>query len=143
MLPFKMDAIAKGNMPTYQSTELAVDPKEIEETGFSTGNAYCKSILCLLAYQQPKSFDTNGIVILDNSHLKIATSRNYHHFFPKAYLATAAPDKEPNLIANITLIDGYSNKHGIGKKPPSKYIAKFSQSNAKLTETLKTHLIDD
>jgi hypothetical protein len=85
----KMDSIAKGNMPSYQSTELTIDPKTIEETGFSTGNAYCKAILCLLAYQQPKSFDTNGIVILDNSHLKIATSRNYHHFFPTAYLATA------------------------------------------------------
>jgi hypothetical protein len=64
------------------------------------------------------------MVILDNSNLKIATSRNYHHFFPKAYLGTGAPNKEPNLIANITLIDGYSNKHRIGKKAPSKYIGK-------------------
>jgi hypothetical protein len=80
-------------MPTYQSTELTIDPRAIEETGFSAGNAYCKAILCLLAYQQPKSFDTNGVVILDNSHLKIATSRNYHHFFPTAYLATATRTK--------------------------------------------------
>lgn len=137
----KMDAIVKGNRPGYQSTELTVDPKVIEETGFSTGNAYCKAILCLLAYHQPKSFDTNGVVILDNSHLKIATSRNYHHFFPKAYLGEAAPDKDPNLIANITLIDGYSNKHSIGKKAPSKYIGKFAKSNKSLTATLKTHLI--
>ena len=139
----KMDAIAKGNMPSYQSTELTIDPKAIEETGFSAGNAYCKAILCLLAYQQPKSFDTNGIVILDNSHLKIATSRNYHHFFPTAYLATAAPNKKPNLIANITLIDGYSNKQGIGKKAPSQYIGKFAKSNKSLPETLQTHLIKD
>jgi len=139
----KMDAIASGNLPTYQSTELMIDPKVIAETGFSAGNAYCKAILCLLAYQQPKSFDTNGIVLLDNSHLKIATSRNYHHFFPTAYLASAAPTKRANLIANITLIDGYSNKHGIGKKPPSTYIAKFAQSNIALAETLKTHLIND
>lgn len=118
----KMDAIAKGLMPTYQSTELTVDDKAIKETWFSAGNAYCKSILCLLAYQQPKSFDTNGMVILDNSNLKIATSRNYHHFFPRQYLADAAPTKESNLIANITLIDGYSNKHRIGKKSPSDYM---------------------
>jgi hypothetical protein len=69
----KMGAIAKGNAPTYQSTELTVDSKAIGETNFSAGKAYCKAILCLLAYQQPKSFDTNGTVILDNSHLKIAT----------------------------------------------------------------------
>jgi hypothetical protein len=96
-----------------------------------------------VAYQQPKSFDTNGVVILDNSYLKIASSRNYHHFFPKAYLANVAKDKEPNLISNITLIDGYSNKHRIGKKAPSEYIGKFEKDNEELIDTLKTHLIKD
>lgn len=139
----KMDAIAKANMPSYQSTELTIDTKEIEETWFSAGNAYCKAILCLLAYQQPKSFDTNGMVILDNSNLKIASSRNYHHFFPKKYLEEHHKGKEPNLIANITLIDGYSNKHRIGKKAPSEYIRKFAKDNKALPETLQTHLIKD
>jgi hypothetical protein len=139
----KMDLIAKGTPPEYQSTELVIDSKVIGETEFSAGNAYCKAILCLLAFQQPKSFDTNGMVILDNSHLKIASSRNYHHFFPKAYLATAGPGKDPNLIANITLIDGYSNKHKIGKKSPSKYIGKFAKTNKSLNSTLQTHLIKD
>src|SRR5260370_16122302 len=49
----KMDAVAKGSMPAYQSTELTIDDKTIKETWFSAGNAYCKAILCLLAYQQP------------------------------------------------------------------------------------------
>ena len=139
----KMDAIAKGTMPNYQSTELTIDTKTIQETWFSAGNAYCKAVLCLLAYQQPKSFDTNGMVILDNSNLKIATSRNDHHFFPRQYLASASPNKESNLIANITLIDGYSNKHRIGKKAPSEYIDKFAKDNESLPETLQTHLIKD
>lgn len=139
----KMDAIAKGNMPNYQSTDMTIDPKVIEERWFSAGNAFCKAILCLLAYQQPKSFDTNGMVLLDNSNLKIASSRNYHHFFPKKYLEEHHPGKEPNLIANITLIDGYSNKHRIGKKAPSVYISKFSRANKALPETLQTHLIND
>jgi hypothetical protein len=138
-----MDAIAKGTMPNYPSTELVIDPKTIKETWFSAGNAYCKAVLCLLAYQQPKSFDTNGMVILDNSNLKIATSRNYHHFFPRQYLADTAPNRESNLLANITLIDGYSNKHRIGKKPPSEYIGKFANDNKSLSETLCTHLIKD
>ena len=139
----KMDAIAKGTPPNYSSNELSVVPQVIAETWFSAGNAYCKAILCLLAYQQPKSFDTNGLVILDNSHLKIATSRNYHHFFPKAYLASADKSKEPNLIANITLIDGYSNKHRIGKKSPSEYTSKFTKDNEALPDTFQTHLIRD
>jgi hypothetical protein len=139
----KMDAIVKGTGPTYAGTELSIAPQKIAETWFSAGNGYCKAILCLLAYQQPKSFDTNGLVILDNSHLKIATSRNYHHFFPKAYLDSVDKGKEPNLIANITLIDGYSNKHRIGKKAPSEYTGKFAKANDALGSTLQTHLIRD
>ncbi len=139
----RMDAIRRSKAPTYPHSELVIDPSAIKETTFSAGNAYCKSILCLLAYQQPLSFDTSGLVNLDNSHLKIATSRNYHHFFPKAYLAGVDPHAEPNLVANITLIDGYSNKHRIGKKAPGSYIGKFAKANKKLTHALKTHLIGD
>lgn len=139
----KMDAIAKGTAPSYASSELSIAPQKIAETQFAAGNGYCKAILCLLAYQQPKSFDTNGLVILDNSHLKIATSRNYHHFFPKAYLAGVDTSIQANLIANITLIDGYSNKHRIGKKAPSEYTSKFAKANDTLAATLQTHLIRD
>ena len=137
----KMDAIVKCTGPTYATTELSIAPQKIAETWFSAGNGYCKAILCLLAYQLPKSFDTNGLVILDNSNLKIATSRNYHHFFPKAYLDSVDKSKEPNLIANITLVDGYSNKHRIGKKSPSEYTGKFAKTNEALADTLQTHLI--
>lgn len=137
----RMDQIAKGEPPSYRSSELIVEPAEIEDRYFSAGNAFCKSILCLLSSQQPRSFDTNGLVILDNSNLKIATSRNYHHFFPKKYLELHDEAAEPNLLANITLIDGYSNKHRIGKKPPSQYIAKFASDNKDLAKTLRTHLI--
>lgn len=139
----KINKIFEGVMPIYPSHELKIDPKVIQTKQFSAGNAYCKAILCLLAYQQPKSFDTNGIVVLDNSNLKIATSRNYHHFFPKKYLEDHQKGKEPNLIANITLIDGYSNKHRIGKKSPSEYIEKFEQNNKKLADTFRTHFIRD
>jgi hypothetical protein len=139
----KMDSIVISEMPSYSRAELKVSSGTIAETWFSAGNANCKAILCLLAYQQPKSFDTSGLVILDNSNLKIASSRNYHHFFPKAYLAGTDTDHEPNLIANITLIDGYSNKHRIGKKAPSKYIKAFAKDNKSISTALQTHLIED
>lgn len=139
----KIDKIISGESPVYPSLELNVTPEQISETHFSSGNAYCKSILCLLAFNQPKSFDTDGIVVLDNSNLKIASSRNYHHFFPKNYLEKNVRGAESNLIANITLIDGYSNKHKIGKKPPNQYIREFSEENTQMDKTLKSHLIDD
>lgn len=139
----KIDAIIKSDEPKYLESELSISKEVIKQTYFSTGNAFCKSILCLLVYNQPRSFDTDGIVILDNSNLKIASSRNYHHFFPKKYLEVKNKGAEPNLVANITLIDGYSNKHKIGKKPPSDYISKFSEDNPQIKNTLKSHLIND
>src|SRR5207253_6664981 len=41
----RMDEIAKGNAPSYINFDLTVEPAEIEETYFSAGNAFCKSIL--------------------------------------------------------------------------------------------------
>lgn len=139
----KMDKIAGGEQPEYPAQELSVTKETIAQTYFSTGNSFCKSILSLLVYNQPRSFDTNGIVILDNTNLKISSSRNYHHFFPKKYLENNNKEAEPNLIANITLIDGYSNKHKIGKKAPSDYIAAFAEENSQMENTLKSHLISD
>lgn len=139
----KIDKIISGEEPKYLEDDLHVSKETIKKTYFSTGNAFCKSILCILVYNQPRSFDTDGIVILDNSNLKIASSRNYHHFFPKKYLEANYKEAEPNLVANITLIDGYSNKHRIGKKPPSEYIGKFSEDNSQIENTLKSHLIND
>jgi hypothetical protein len=51
------------------------------------------------------------------------------------------PGTNANLIANITLIDGYSNKHKIGKKSPKSYVGTFAKRNKKITETLRSHLI--
>ncbi len=139
----KIDTIIMDDEPKYLESELSISKDIIKQTCFSTGDAFCKSILCLLVYNQPRSFDTDGIVNLDNSNLKIASSLNYHHFFPKKYLEVKNKDAKQNLIANITLIDGYSNKHIIGKKPPSDYISKFSEDNSQMEKTLKSHLIND
>lgn len=137
----KMDKIINEIPPRYLTDEIKVPDSIFDEWEFSAGDAACKAVLCLLVYQQPKSFDSNAVVNLDNSNLKIATSKNYHHFFPKAYLAENLPRAEPNLMANITLIDGYGNKHRIGKKAPSVYIQKFSDENEKIADSLQTHLI--
>lgn len=122
---------------------LTVAAEAIALMGFSTGAGACRAVLCLLASNHPKSFDTNGMVLLDNSNLRTGSGKNYHHFFPKAHLKAVLPDSQPNLVANITLIDGFSNKHIIGKRAPNDYLAEFGLQNPHLAETLSTHLIGD
>jgi hypothetical protein len=93
---------------------------------------------------KPKSFKSNLDVCIDNKWLKVSTSKNYHHFFPKAYMKKSHPEMDParyNHILNITIVDDELNKKDIKANAPATYIAKFLSNNNKLQETLRTHLI--
>lgn len=139
----KIDTIIKGKKPEYGNEMIEISEQDIAQTWFSAGNAYCKAILCLLASLMPKSFNADSITILDNSYLKQANSRNYHHFFPKHHLEKKGYEAyQYNSIANITLIDESLNKNDIRAKSPKVYIAKFMKENENMPETLKSHLID-
>jgi hypothetical protein len=142
----KVDLIIEGQRPLYPEFKLFINSADdLKTTEFSTGNAICKSILCILAYHEPKDFDTNGKVLLDNSYLKIASSKNYHHFFPRAYVRKNGSDAETpyaNSIVNITLVSAELNKKRIAAKAPSVYLGDFADENSELKHALKSHLID-
>jgi len=141
----KIDRIIADELPKYEWA-VTVNKEFVRANGwFSTGKSFNKAILCLYAKQKPKSFDNNLDVIIDNSWLKIATSKNYHHFFPKSWLTKNRPDVEyfnVNHIVNITIVDGYLNKNVIKAKSPSTYMKLFDSKNEELEETMKTHFID-
>lgn len=139
----RIDEILKGNRPNYDDVKIYLNsPKDLIETSFSAGSSYCKAILCLLVYHEPKDFQNNGKVILDNSWLKAANSKNYHHFFPKAYLRKKGIGNENSLV-NITLVSADLNKRKIKAKAPSIYIKDFLDENDDLPVSLKSHLIND
>ncbi len=139
----RIDEILAGNRPNYDEVKVYLSsPKDLIETSFSAGSSYCKAILCLLAYHEPKDFQDNGKVILDNSWLKVANSKNYHHFFPKAYLKKNNIGNENSLV-NITLVGADLNKRKIRAKAPSIYIQDFLDENDDLPMSLKSHLISD
>jgi len=139
----RIDEILKGNRPNYEDVKVYLSsPKDLIDTVFSAGSSYCKAILCLLAYHEPKDFQDNGKVILDNSWLKVANSKNFHHFFPKAYLRKNNIGNENSLV-NITLVSADLNKRKIKAKAPSIYIQDFLDENEELPTSIKSHLIDD
>ena len=145
----KIMEIIKNKQKIEWNNELPVNfdkelLKEWLKKPFTTSNAFDKGVLCILAFFQPKRFNDNGLVILDNSWLSRSNSRNYHHFFPKAYLKKVGKEDIANSLANITFVDDYLNKREIRAKPPSKYILQeFAKLNPNIEETLKSHLIDD
>ncbi|WP_209332829.1 DUF262 domain-containing protein [Lunatimonas salinarum] len=141
----KIEKIVKGELPKYEWA-VNIDEEFVENNGwFSTGKAFIKAILCLLSKQSPKSFDNNLNVIMDNSWLKIASSKNYHHYFPKSWLKKNYKDWEyfyVNHIVNITIVDDFLNKRTIKTKSPAVYMKTFRKENEDLVQTMKTHLID-
>ena len=140
----RIDLILNDELPKYE-WGIDTSPEFIINNGwFSTGRSYIKGILCIYAYEQPKSFNDNSIVNISNDWLKQANSRNYHHFFPKSYLSKRDIANWDNHILNITIVDDFLNKREIGANPPSKYMKKFIKVNREhIEETMKTHLIED
>lgn len=139
----RIDQILNGERPNFDEVKVFLSsPRDLIDTNFSAGNSYCKAVLCLLAYSEPKDFQDNGKVILDNSWLKMANSKNYHHFFPKSYLRKQGIGNE-NSIVNITLVGADLNKRKIRAKAPSIYIQDFLDENAELHKSIKSHLIDN
>lgn len=138
----RIDLILSNQSPEY---DWAVDisPEFLIENGwFNAGSSSTKAILCLYAYHQPKSFNDNSIVNIHNYWLKQANSRNYHHFFPRAYLGKKNIEEwRINNVLNITIVDDFLNKREIAAKPPATYMKSFRKSNPTLDETMKSHLI--
>lgn len=140
----RMDEILAGTPPSYRGEEVNLTLDSLRYKWFSTGDAFCKAILCLYAWFLPRSFKNDSPVKIDNSWLKSSTSKNYHHFFPRAYLRSrGVPDWKANSILNITIVDEYLNKNAIRARSPTEYMETFRKSNKHLEETMKTHLIDD
>lgn len=140
----RIDKILRDVQPEYEEP-VDITAGYISDHGwFATGTAYIKGLLCLLAYQQPQSFADNALVTINNSWLKQANSKNYHHFFPKAYLLKRGEELFwINHIANITIVDDFLNKRSIRDRAPARYIADFQKSNPQLKAALETHLIGD
>jgi hypothetical protein len=136
-----IDDIIAGGEGGWDIPVSITDPEGLVGTNFATGNSLCKAILCLLAFEQPRNFHNDGTVLLDNSYLKIASSKNFHHFFPKDHLRARGIGNE-NSVVNITLIGADLNKRQISSKPPKVYISKFEASNHAIGATLATHIID-
>lgn len=140
----RMDAIIKGKHPHYdKELQVTLNKKDIEGLQFRIGESRSNAVLCVMTDAAPRSFEDNSEVNLDNFHLHASNSKNYHHFFPKAFLTRqGVKPNRVNLISNITLIDAELNNK-IKDKPPSEYMKEFSGANPGLKATMKTHLIDD
>jgi hypothetical protein len=140
----RIDAIVREEQPSYDSEPLRLTVEDFRHRPFIATDAFCKAVLCILVAQQPRSLVDNGIVQIDNSWLKVASSRNFHHFFPKAFLKKRGVDwRDANRLANIILVNADLNKRVIRARAPSDYIKEFQEKNPDMSKALSSHFIGD
>jgi hypothetical protein len=140
----RIDLILEGKSPEYD-WPVNLSPEFLIENGwFNAGRSFVKAVPCLYAYHEPKSFNDNARVNIQNNWLKQSNSKNYHHFFPRAHLSKLGVDEgRINNVLNITIVDDYLNKRKIRARPPSDYMSEFKAANGTLAAAMKTHLIGD
>jgi hypothetical protein len=108
-----MDAIDK---------DLLQPPQEIWTTRqFRANNASAKMFGLMISQKGPRDLVTGQKVALETA-LAWENSREYHHFFPQAFLkANKTNTRHINCIANFVLLTSSSNKQ-ISGSAPSEYL---------------------
>jgi hypothetical protein len=134
-----IDELVGGTTAKFD-VPVSVTAQDIRETRLRIGNAYCKSVLCLLAAQRPLDLRDASEIILQNRALKQSNSRHFHHIFPKAYVRGKPGAEEVNSVVNVALVPADLNLK-IGAKAPSKYLAQYKAANAAWDGTLQSHMI--
>jgi hypothetical protein len=113
------------------------------EQNYNLKNAFCKTILSLYSYKNPKSFKDNRDIDLKDSFSGYY-KHHLHHVFPRKFL-----EKQENMvyqkvdsIANIAFSPAITNLE-MSDTPPSEYFNKFISENSTLKETVSSHFIGD
>jgi|GEM_PF-1192642 len=135
-----MDEIVDGVEANFDYVIPIITKERIINQNYSLGSAFSKSIICLLANQQPVHLENNKIV--DFNCFSNYNSAEFHHIFPKGYLEKSKNEylDLKDSIANIAFIPSGTNKR-YRDRPPRDYIGSINNPN--LNEAFKTHLIED
>jgi hypothetical protein len=115
-----MHQLAEGK-PVFDSLDADIDVALFKKT-WRINSTAAKAAICLLAQLKPLSFLTGSVVDL-GSVLAAYNAREFHHVYPKAFLATLGIGfHEANVIANVCLLTSSDNKE-ITDRNPSDYFS--------------------
>lgn len=107
----------------FDSLTASISPLLFKRT-WRINSTAAKATICLLAQKHPRSFLTGAPVDLSDT-LSAYNSREFHHIYPKAFLASQGIQfHESNVIANICLLTSSDNKE-ISDEDPTVYFPKM------------------
>ena len=131
----KTDFAYQIDWETFKTRLIAQD--------YNLRNAFCKTILSLYSYLDPKSLKDGRDIDIDHA-LTGYYKNNLHHFFPRKYLEKVFDSQRDrrDSIVNIAFAPAIVNIE-MSDTAPSEYIANFKKENSDIDKILKSHLIDD
>lgn len=113
------------------------------EQNYNLRNAFCKTILALYSYKDPKSFKDNRDIDLKNSFSGYY-KHHLHHIFPRKYLEKqdTMAYQQVDSVANIAFSPAITNLE-MSDTAPSEYFMHFMAENDGLKDILSAHFIGD
>ncbi|EAS1760426.1 DUF262 domain-containing protein [Salmonella enterica] len=114
----KIRKISLGNTP-FDEHHPSVK-SDLFSSSWRINSTAAKAALCLMAQLRPRSFLTGSEVDL-GTVLSAYNARQFHHIYPKAYLASiGVAFHEANIISNICFLSASEN-NSISDKSPADY----------------------
>jgi len=95
-------------------------PGEWGKTQFKSNVSRSRAFILALAEAAPRNLP-NGMNVDVQHALSSYNKKEYHHFFPRAYLKAIGEGDSSNVLGNIVMLTSASNKT-ISDNPPSKYV---------------------
>lgn len=107
----------------FAALDAKVDPNVFMKT-WRINSTIAKAAICMLAQAQPRSFLTGSSVDL-GTVMSAYNAREFHHIYPKAFLATQGiPFHQSNIIANVCLLTSADNRN-ISDENPATYMTRI------------------
>ena len=134
---------ANGNLDALDMGFQESVPGVWSSRTFRGNSAHSKILAIILAYQGPKDLLTGMAIDVDKA-LAWQNSKEFHHFFPQAFLRTkGVAASRIGALANMVYLSSASNKL-ISDQAPSEYVAKLiAEHGAEARAWLETNLVND
>ena len=132
---------ASGKVNVLAAPQRPPSEKIWVQQQFRTNYAHAKILATLLAFHRPVDLLTKQYIDVDKA-LAWTNGREFHHFFPRAYLKShGVTNQRIGSLANIIMLTSASNKR-ISDRAPSDYLREVAErAGDDLKRVLDSNLI--
>ncbi|MFA5020403.1 MAG: DUF262 domain-containing protein [Candidatus Pacearchaeota archaeon] len=134
------DKVLLGDTKLNIKLKKIIEPEDIIGQELVLGNAFCKSLLCMLNNLNPIDFRDHSKIHINQILVKTKKDE-LHHIFPiKSEIGKRNKDSLINSIVNVCFLPKDTNS-SISNKNPKDYLKEFRSKNEHFDEDIKTHLL--